>query len=44
MIIFKLISTRIKQNLDLECLKFYFTGENKKKLKILYIIFVFWPG
>ena len=46
MIIFKLISTRIKQNLELGCSKFYFMGQNKKK-KIyiyIYITFVFWPG
>ena len=42
MIIFKLISIGIEQNLRLGCLKFYFRG--KKKLKILYIIFCFWPS
>ena len=39
MIIFKLISTKIKQNLGLGCLKFYFRGKKK-----LYIIFAFWPS
>ena len=40
MIVFKFISTGIKQNLGLGCSKYYFRDMNKKKL---YIIFVFWP-
>ena len=32
MIIFKLISVRFKQNLESEYSKFYFKGQNKKKI------------
>ena len=38
MIIFKFISIGIKQNLGLECSKFYFRGKKKKKN------FGFWLG
>ena len=39
MIIFKLISIGIKQNL--ECSKFYFRGQNKTK-KLKYFTYNFW--
>ena len=34
MIIFKFISIGIKQNLGLECSKFYFRGKKKKKILV----------
>ena len=40
MIIFKLISTRIKKNLELGCSKFYFMGQNQKYIYIYNFCFL----
>ena len=41
MIIFKFISTGIKQNLGFGCLEFYFRDKNQKKKKLYINIYIF---